>query len=53
MTIHISDLMAGYQDDTVELTDPGITTSERILALTLGDPVPETPKAPERSGERF
>ena len=48
MTIHISDLMAGYQDDTVELSDPGITTPERILALTLGDPVPEAPKAPRK-----
>ena len=28
MTIHISDLMAGYQDDTVSLSDPGITTPE-------------------------
>ena len=48
MTIHISDLMAGYQDDTVSLSDPGITTPERILALTLGDPVPEAPKAPRK-----
>lgn len=48
MTIHISDLMAGYQDDTVELSDPGITTPERILALTLDAPMPEAPKAPRK-----
>lgn len=47
MQINISDLMAGYQDDTVELSDPGITTPERILALTLGTPMPEVPK-PQR-----
>ena len=48
MTIHISDLMAGYQDDTVSLSDPGITTPERILALALGDPIPERPKVPRK-----
>lgn len=48
MTINISDLMAGYQDDTIALSDPGITTPERILALTLGDSVPEAPKAPRK-----
>lgn len=48
MTVNISDLMAGYQDDTVELSDPGITTPERILSLTLGTPMPEAPKTPRK-----
>ena len=48
MNINISDLMSGYQDDTVDLKDPGITTPERILALTLGAPMPEAPKAPRK-----
>lgn len=50
MNINISDLMAGYQDDTLELNDPGITTPERIIALTLGAPMPETTKAPRKIG---
>lgn len=48
MTVNISDLMAGYPDDTIELSDPGITTPERILALTLGTPMPEAAKAPRK-----
>ena len=48
MNINISELMAGYRDDTIEISDPGITTPERILSLTLGTPMPEAPKGPRK-----
>lgn len=48
MNFNISDLMSGYQDDTIELSDPGITTPERILARVTGAPIPEAPKAPRK-----
>lgn len=33
MTFNISDLMDGLGDETLTLTDPGVTTPERVLAL--------------------
>ena len=39
MNFNISDLMSGYQDDTVDLKDPGITSPQRILAKVTGAPV--------------
>lgn len=48
MNINISDLMSEYLDSTIDLTDPGITTPERILALTIGTPMPAARKAPRK-----
>ena len=50
MNINISDLMADYQDDTVQLSDPGITTADRVFALALGSPVPAARHTPRRIG---
>lgn len=47
---NISDIMAGYQDDTIDLADPGITTPERILSMVTGAPV--STAAPVRRAPR-
>lgn len=48
MNYNISDLMSGYQDDTIDLADPGITNPKHILAKVTGAPV----SAPVRRAPR-
>lgn len=48
MKCNISDLMAYLHDDTIDLTDPGITTPERILAMVTDTPVPAQRRTPRK-----
>ena len=47
MTFNISDLMEGLGDETLTLTDPGVTDPERVLAL-VRERSGQTPAAPVR-----